>query len=175
MALRKVFSVLPPRGAGNSSDDEKVRAMLDGQLEGYLIALQGCTFHALSTTVNRVIRGEIEGLSRKFCPTAPELSSAIRDEMDFVQKQIDLAKERMMIADNRPVAVVVPKFDERAAELRERMRSEGRALIFSVTSHDDFLRRRREMRKGYEYHAILGECYGPPGSAAATASDDVSW
>ncbi|TBY41616.1 hypothetical protein [Rhizobium leguminosarum] len=135
---------------------------MDGQLEGYLIALKGATHYALDVTVNRIIRGEIDGLSKKFCPTAPELSSVIRDEMQAVQRQIDLAAERRMIQDNRQVAVEPKLFEDRIAGAKARMMDEGRKYLFAAESFSSA--RKSDLRPGSTYVGILGAWYGPPGS-----------
>lgn len=178
MELNRLFRCLELK---SGSPDEKI--------EGYLIAIHGTSYHALQTTVNRIIRGEIKGMSTKFCPTPPELSAAIREEMDFVQKQVDLVAERAMIADNRPVVLRPKNYEDRANELRARMAAAGRMVAFTVNSHDDFLRKRHSIPKGGEYFAITGECYGPPGwvppaaeerspappVAPAEQRDDIQW
>ncbi|PYE25076.1 hypothetical protein C8J32_10429 [Rhizobium sp. PP-CC-3A-592] len=139
---------------------------VDGQLEGYLIALRGASFHALDTVVVKVIRGEIDGISKTFSPTPPELSQAIRDEMAYVSKQIELAIARMEIEDQRPISVKPMLLVDRIAQAKQRMIDEGRAQLFTVTSHPGFLARKGELPTGGIYCAILGAAYGPQGSAS---------
>lgn len=146
------------------------RGDVDGQLEGYLIALRGATHYALDTTVEKIIRGEVPDISRTFSPSPPELSKAIRDEMASVNKQIELAVGRMELEDKRPVAAKAKLTPERVAEARQRMRDERRALLYEVPSHASMLSRRREMGEGTVYVAILGAVYGPPGSIDAAAA-----
>lgn len=149
------------------------------KIEGYLIALTGASHYALTTAIAKIIRGEVPDLSRKFCPTPPELGAVVRGEMEFVQKQIALAQERMTIEDKRPVAAPTKLLHERIADAERRMAEEGRALLFKVMSHGDMLSRRREMPAGARYISILGAVYGPPGSASAAdppqIDDDIPW
>jgi hypothetical protein len=137
---------------------------MDGQLEGYLIALHGSTHHALDLSINRIIRGEVDGLSKKFCPTAPELSSVIRTEMDWVAKQIEIAKDRAAIADHRVDPVRPKLFEERAADARAKMEAEGRRFLFEADSFSAAASSRRNLRPGSVYVGILGAWYGPDGS-----------
>lgn len=137
---------------------------MDGQLEGYLIALHGSTHHALDVSINRIIRGEIDGLSKKFCPTAPELSSVIRTEMEWIAKQIEIAKDRAAIADHRVDPVRPKLFEERAADARAKMEAEGRRFLFEADSFSAAASSRRNLRPGSVYVGILGAWYGPEGS-----------
>jgi hypothetical protein len=161
MALSKLFRALPPR-----------KASPDELLESYLIACHQCTKHGIETVVVKLIRGEIEGLSKSFAPSSAELSSAIRSEMEYVQKQITMAQDRLKIEDNRPVAVKPLLLADRIQAARERMAAEDRVLLFTVGGHSDFLAKRREIPAGGEYIAILGEVYGHAGSAKAPAPAD---
>lgn len=149
------------------------------KIEGYLIALDGASHYALTTAIAKIIRGEIPDLSRKFCPTPPELGAVIRSEMEFVKKQIELAQERIQLEDKRPVAAPVKLLYERVADAERQMAAEERGLLFKVVSHADMLSRRREMPTGAVYMAILGAVYGPPGSAAVAApppiDDEIPW
>lgn len=160
----------------------------EDKIEGYLIALEGASHYALTTAVNKLIRGEVDGVSRKFCPTPPELSAVIRDEMAFVRKQNDLARERMQLEDKRPVAAQVKTLFDRVAEAKQKMVDEGRSLLFEVSSHADMLARRRSMPQGSVYVSILGAAYGPPGYQPVAApepeiepekpppiDDDIPW
>lgn len=166
-ALGKLFRALPPRKAS------------PGELEeSYLIACHKCTKHAIETVVVKLIRGELAQLSKSFAPSPAELSTAIREEMDFVQKQIALAQERVQLEDRRPVAVPAKLLHERVADAERQMAGEGRAMLFKVVSHADMLSRRREMPTGSVYMAILGAVYGAPGSASAKPppiENDIPW
>lgn len=176
IGLRKLFSALPLR-----------RGDVDSQLEGYLIALRGATYYALDAVVLKIIRGEIDGMSRTFAPTPPELSAALRSEMDFVQKQIALAQERMQLEDKRPVGVKPLLLDDRISAARQRMADEGRKELFRVSSHADFMSRRKAMPAGSTYCSILGAVYGAPGyvppqaepvmpePAPPSQTDDMPW
>lgn len=153
---------------------------MQGQIEGYLIAMQGATAHALKVTIQRVIRGEIDGISRRYCPTAPELSAAIRDEMADVAKKINLEKNRVAIEDNRPKAVKQPNILERVNAQRARMTSEGRALLIRFDSFDAFIQysRRNTLPKGVFYMPATAELYGAAGSAydeTETVEKEVSF
>ncbi|NHT75913.1 hypothetical protein G8E10_09495 [Rhizobiaceae bacterium CRRU44] len=136
------------------------------KIEGYLIAIAGASHYALTTAITKIIRGEIDSISKKFCPTAPELSSIIRDEMAFVKKQIELAIGRMELEDQRPISVKPMLLMDRIAQATQRMVDEDRALLFTVTSHPGFLARKGELPTGGIYCAILGAAYGPQGSAS---------
>ena len=140
---------------------------MQGQIEGYLIAMQGATAHALKVTIQRVIRGEIDGISRRYCPTAPELSAAIRDEMADVAKKIDLERNRFAIEDNRPRAVERLNILDRVNGIKARLKSEGRALLVRFDSFDAFNQyaRRNILPKGFFYLPATAELYGAPGSA----------
>lgn len=50
-------------------------------MAGYLVALDGVGAQALKLTAMAIIKGEIEEMSTKVCPTPPELSRAIRKRM----------------------------------------------------------------------------------------------
>lgn len=153
MELNKLFRSLELK-TGNP--DEKI--------EGYLIAIAGASYHALQTTVARIIKGEIDGISKKFCPTPPELATAIRDEMAFVRKQVDLAAQRVTIEDNRPKMIKPLNAFERVDQRRAKMRDEGRKLLFTVNNIDQLNARKRELPKDFGYIALTGEVFGPPGS-----------
>lgn len=152
MALGRLFSALPVRH-GEAAD----------QVEVYLIALEDVTFYALDAVVKMAISGRHPKLSKKFAPTTAELGDAIHDEMEHVQKLIEIAQERMLLENHRPIAIRAPNYEERQGMLREQMAEERRALFFTVTSHDDYLRKRKHLPIGGVYHALLGEAYGPPG------------
>lgn len=140
---------------------------MDGQLEGYLIALQGSTHHALDVAINRVIRGEIEAISKKFCPTAPELSSIIRTEMEFISNQIELAKNRLLLEstkNSRNASAPRLTYAERVAAARQRMVDEGRKELFEVKSNEEFMRLRKKIPTGGIYVNLLDAAFGPPGS-----------
>ncbi len=132
--------------------------------ESYLIACHKCTKHALETVVFKLIRGEIDGLSRVFAPSSADLSAAIRSEMQFVEKQIALAEERLQIADNRPAARRPMLIEERMQAARQKMADEGRALLLEVDSHAASLSAGRKMPPGSVYSGILCAWYGPVGS-----------
>lgn len=152
MALGRLFSALPVRH-GEAAD----------QVEVYLIALEDVSFYALDAVVKMAITGRHPKLSKKFAPTTAELGEAIHDEMDQVARLIEAQAEKLRLADHRPVAIRAPNYEERQATLRQQMADEGRSIVFTVTSHDDFLRKRKHLPLGSVYHALLGEAYGPPG------------
>ena len=152
----------------------------ESKLDGYVTACRGCSYHALKTTIDRITRGEIAGMSKKFCPTAPELGEAIRDYTQEIEKQIALAAERVQIADHRPIAVAPRLLDDRVKAARLKMEDEERALLFPVTTHAEWLSRRKEAPAGAIYSGILSAVYGPPGSLRQSlkqekSSADVVW
>ncbi|MBD9540126.1 hypothetical protein IB276_11745 [Ensifer sp. ENS04] len=104
--------------------------------------------------------------------------------MDFVIKQIQMAQDRAQLEDKRPFAAAVKLSLERGSETRLQMQAERRKLMLSVANHDGFLAARRTvaevLNSGGVYHAILGELYGPPGSAdepekPPPIDDDIPW
>lgn len=156
----------------------------DDKIEGYLTAIAGVTYHALQTTVVRIIRGEIDGISRKFCPTPPELSAAIRAEMEAVQRQVNLAAERLALSDQRPTAAPRRTFQDRAALSDAEMRGEGRAVIATFPTFDAFLSARSQHREalqnGARYVALTGKLWGAPGAPGLNdepgeLTADVEW
>jgi hypothetical protein len=169
-AIGKLFRALPPR-----------KAKPEELLESYEIACHKATKHAIETVVIKLIRGELDGLSKSFAPSPAELSAAIRDEMAWVQKKIDLAVERVAIDDNRPTAVHKPLLWERQKIERQRMADEGRMLLFTVDNIDQLRARRADLPKDFGYIAITGEVWGPPGSGSASdqvpamADGDLPW
>lgn len=61
-------------------------------MKGYVIAVEGFPEWALGNTIRAYIRGIVAGQSRKYCPRAPELSAAVRKELDHVYE--DIARTR---------------------------------------------------------------------------------
>jgi hypothetical protein len=59
-------------------------------LTGYLLALEGRPAWAVRDAVRAILRAEVDGLSRAFCPRAPELAGVVADIV---------AKARQSIAD----------------------------------------------------------------------------
>jgi len=168
-ALGKLFRALPPRKASPAELEES-----------YLIACHKATKHAIETVVVKLIRGELDKLSKSFAPSPAELSAAIRDEMAFVQKQIDLAQERMQLEDRRPVGVRPKLLHERQSEARGRMADERRALLHSGVTHAVSVTKLRECPTGSAFISITGEIYGPPGSSdnappVPVCADDIPW
>lgn len=170
MALGRLFSALPVR-QGDPKD----------QIEVYVLALRDVTHHALDEVIFQAISGQHPSLSKRFAPTTAELGDAVRETMAFVQKQVDIAAERLVIADQRPAVVRPMLFMERAERDRKRMRDEGRALLFTVANIDQLKTRSRELPKDFGYIATTGEVWGPPGSAKTAdpvpelADQDVPW
>lgn len=169
-ALGKLFRALPPR-----------KANPEELIESYEIAFRGCTRHSIETVVIKLIRGELDGYDKRFAPSPPELSTALRDEMAYVRKQIDLAEERLQIADNRPKPMPHRTIWQRQAEAKQRMAAEGRALLKSDLAYTDVKAVMRGFPVGSTYVATLGAIYGPEGSAANAdpvpepAASDIPW
>lgn len=169
MALGRLFSALPVR-QGDPAD----------QIEVYVIALVDVSFYALEHVVLQAISGQHPKLSKRFAPTTAELGEAVREEMANVSRQLELAQDRLRIADNRPVAVRPKLLHERQTEARNRMTDERRALIASGIAHAASIGKMRECPVGSKFVAITGEIYGPPGSIdtappAPPAADDIPW
>ena len=153
----KLFSVLPRRN-GKAEDN-------DAALEGYQIALAGVDLAALIEVVGQVIRGEVDGLSLKYCPTPPELSAAIRGRMKDTRRQIARETERKVTYEPTPFISVQMMID--AAKLR--MADQGRVKIAEAESLDlaREMAKRGEVPPGSVYSALLGAFYSP------TRGDDL--
>lgn len=149
LALVKLFSVLPRRSGMNEGDD-------DAALAGYELALQGVDYRALGETIGAIIRGEVEGMSTKFCPTPPELSKAVRDQMRRDRLANDVPK---LGYQPKPFQSIQMRMD---AE-RERMAREGRKFLCSVASHGAAVEmaKRGKVPPGSVYSGLLGEFYSP--------------
>jgi hypothetical protein len=48
---------------------------------GYVVALEGCTLDEITSGLRKVLRGDVEGLVKTWCPSPPELAAAIRDQI----------------------------------------------------------------------------------------------
>lgn len=66
-ALQRLFRVLPLR-----------KGTVDDLTDGYLEALAGRSRDGLELAVTRLVRGEIDELSKSWAPTGPELASLVR-------------------------------------------------------------------------------------------------
>jgi hypothetical protein len=163
MALGRLFSALPVR-QGDAAD----------QIEIYVFALEDVTHQALDTVVAQAIRGSHPKFSRKFAPTCAELAEAIFDETARVQRQIELAEEKLKIADHRPVAARPMLIEERISAARQKMADEERKLLLKVDSHAASISPGRKMKPGSIYSGILCGWYGPVGSARVREPEPVS-
>jgi hypothetical protein len=67
-ALTYLFGSLPPQ---KGTDPEKA-------IFGYIQALSGLSLVAIEGGINKVLRGECEGISREFCPKPPALAAICR-------------------------------------------------------------------------------------------------
>lgn len=153
-ALERLFRALTPK-----------KGSVNDLMESYLIACHKSTKHAINTVVIRLIRGEMEGLSKAFAPSPAELSAAIRDEMAFVSKQIELDRGWKMIEDNRPVAAKRMNILELVEAERKRMKDESRELLMRFESFDAYIQWVRRNRLPKNWHLTrTGELYGAPGS-----------
>lgn len=132
-----------------------------------MIACHKCTKHAIETVVVKLIRGEIPDVSKSFAPGPAELSAALRSEMDFVSKQVELAENRLQLEHSRDTRnATAPRltYAERVAAARQRMVDEGRRELFPVPSNEAFMAKRKEIPVGGVYVNILDAAFGPPGS-----------
>lgn len=136
-------------------------------MESYLIACHKCTKHAIEAVVVKLIRGELKDMPKAWAPSPAELSTAIRDEMEAVQRQVDLAAERQMIEDNRLVALPTLKLLDRIDAAKARMQAEGRKFLFECESFSAGTSSKGKVPPGSTYVGILGAWYGPPGSLYA--------
>lgn len=146
-------------------------------MESYLIACHGCTRHAIETVVIRYIRGEIAGQSLEFAPASASLSSAIRDEMAFVQKQIDLAANRVALQDHRPLAVRRPNVLEQVEAKRAEMKASGREVLMRFDSFEAFrtYSRGNKLSNDHFYLVQTGELYGAPGEKPTEEQEKIPW
>jgi len=154
MALAKVFSVLPRRNA--SEDDD------EAMLEGFRLALHGVEFAALVETITALVRGQVHGLSLKYCPTPPELSKAVRDRMAINHLEVNRPK-----VDYVPVPFQSLEMKRDAEKLR--MADAGRMQLRKVSSFANAqdIAKHANFPPGTIYSAFLGAFYGPPGYTAA--------
>jgi hypothetical protein len=153
MALGRLFSALPVR-QGDAAD----------QIEVYVYALEDVTHHALDAVVAQAIRGSHPKFSRKWAPTCAELGEAVADEMERVKRQMELAEEKLRIADNRAAAVRPKLIDERISDAKAKMLAEGRRFLFEAGTFSGLASRRRECPPGSIFVGILCAAYGPEGS-----------
>jgi len=118
--------------------------------------------------VIRYIRGEIAGQSLEFAPASASLSNAIREEMAFVQKQIDLAANRVALQDHRPIAMRRPNVLEQVESKRADMKAEGRKMIMRFDSFEAFraYSRGNRLPDDHVYLVQTGELYDAPGTEA---------
>lgn len=153
MALTKLFSVLPRRNA--KADDN------DAALDGFQTALKGVDLAALVETVGEVMRGEVVELSRKWCPTPPELSACVRAKMAATRRLIALQADAARVC-YEPVPFV--SFEMRRQAAKDRLADEGRYLLMEVASDREGyqLAKRGKVPPGSVYVGILGAFYSPP-------------
>lgn len=133
-------------------------------MESYLIACHKCTKHAIESVVIKLIRGEIKDMPKAFAPSSAELSTALRDEMEFVKRQIALEADRVAIKDMRKDAVPARLIEGRIADAKAKMAAEGRRFLFEADSFSGMASRRRECPPGSIFVGILCAAYGPVGS-----------
>jgi hypothetical protein len=103
-------------------------ATKQGVLEGYVIALEGKPAWAIRDAVKAILRAEIEGLSRAFCPRAPELAGVVNDLVAKEREKLvkDWAdarhKERMALPPPAPEPEIPPEERARVLEKINQMR-----------------------------------------------------
>jgi len=49
-----------------------------------MMALDGFPLNAIELAIKRILRGECD-VNKRFCPTAPELASIVRESVDFLK------------------------------------------------------------------------------------------
>jgi hypothetical protein len=144
--LSALFVALPPR-----------KGKFDDLVDAYQIALNGCSYAGLKTTVFRAMRGEVEGLSETFGPTPPELAKAVRET--------DRSLRRIAEINARPdvLARALLTIEQRQDDAKARMAKEGRAFIGEIANVQNLNRemKRLNVPPGALYVAILGAFYGP--------------
>jgi len=105
--LHQLFASLPQKGG-----DDPVAV-----LKGYTIAINGYPEWAVGKVVHAFIRGTVPGQSKQFCPRAPELSAAIRKELEPIYSELsndrEKAKSREEVVNFRkmsaPTVKITPK------------------------------------------------------------------
>lgn len=55
-------------------------------IKGYMMAVDGRSYEAVSRVLSRIIRGEQKGFEAKFVPTSGQLGQWARDEDEFITR-----------------------------------------------------------------------------------------
>lgn len=106
--------------------DDTVRLMLNSfgggaggethRVASYMIALDGFSARAITAAVRRVLRGEAEGLDRRFPPTAPQLAALCRDAESRDRQELALRRTQLERERNPPPREPTPEERARIAE-----------------------------------------------------------
>lgn len=150
--MEQLFASLPTKGG-----DDKALV-----LKGYLIALQGYPEWAIANTVRAFVRGLVPGASTSFCPRAPELSKAVRGELQHVYDELErdrIAAERRAYEPVNPRRTQAP---EREAPPRGKL-----LATFSTAEEGLKMQRGGKWDAGTVFVYREGKVYAPPMPAAA--------
>jgi hypothetical protein len=155
-ALRTLWVALPLKAAGDDGSDPRERQM--AILDTYCFALREFSPQAVGSVVDALRDGRIKDASKRFCPTAPELATYVREE----QSRLD--------AINRPrmVSYKPPASDLRPFEIgmnKRRISAEDRRLvkIADCPTNDRWRagHKANEWPVGAIWIPPLGEVWGP--------------
>jgi len=160
--LHQLFASLPQKGG-----DDPVAV-----LKGYTIAIQGYPEWAVGNVVRAYIRGTVPGQSKQFCPKAPELSAAIRKELDPVYSELNNEREK---AKSRAEVV-----NFRKTQAPERAEVPKGAVLETNVDHLGWMDRckRRVHPAGSIWIAKTGTVYAPAKAQAAVPQkndDEIPW
>lgn len=144
-ALTALWRTLPLRGV----TDEH------GVMEDYCFALRNFSEEAVANTVNALREGGIEGASKSFCPTAPQLADYVRAE----QGRIDIMS-RPRLAPPAPGPRGPSPFEIRRDGLLHDNRD--RPVLYEGITLDRFKAMGSELPVGSKWVGVLGgRIYGP--------------
>ena len=71
----------------------------------YVVALEGQPRNALEIACRQVLRGDVEGLSRRFAPTPPELAKLTRDAASVWRGRLRNVEELLAMPELRAASV----------------------------------------------------------------------
>lgn len=161
--LHQLFASLPQKGG-----DDPVAV-----LKGFTIAIQGYPEWAVGNVVRAYIRGTVPGQSKQFCPKAPELSAAIRKELDPIYSELTNEREK---AKSR--AEVVNFRKTMAPEQKETAKG---AVLEKNVDHMGWMDRckRRVYPVGSIWVAKTGTVYAPASTTQSQPpqekTDEIPW
>lgn len=136
-----------------------------------MVALEGYPSWAIEAAVRKFLRGQVDGASKAFCPRPPEISAAVRSELEHVYDEIDKAKRKAEFKEGQPA----PRGNSPFERMQAKARAENAHLtvLFDDVSHARFLElhKSRQIPVGGKWVAALGIVYGPPTVASREAAE----